>query len=109
MLLAAGVAGRHGQLARPHAREELLGRPAYLDARELAGVVEVPVGGQVPAVWSLQEAPAGEDDDARVRARANEAPRALHDACHAGDDVRVLDRKSTRLNSSHLGISYAVF
>src|SRR5258705_10458501 len=27
----------------------------------------------------------------------------------AGRDFRILDRKSTRLNSSHLGISYAVF
>src|SRR5258705_7364753 len=26
-----------------------------------------------------------------------------------GDDRRIADRKSTRLNSSHLGISYAVF
>src|SRR3989454_4710973 len=28
---------------------------------------------------------------------------------YADDDVRPLDRKSTRLNSSHLVISYAVF
>src|SRR5438045_5122365 len=28
---------------------------------------------------------------------------------HAGVDVERQDRKSTRLNSSHLGISYAVF
>src|SRR5438045_4892975 len=28
---------------------------------------------------------------------------------HAGPHGRVSDRKSTRLNSSHLGISYAVF
>src|SRR5262245_64448773 len=27
----------------------------------------------------------------------------------AGSDLETLDRKSTRLNSSHLGISYAVF
>src|SRR5262245_63659115 len=31
-------------------------------------------------------------------------------ACEVADEsVRALDRKSTRLNSSHLGISYAVF
>src|ERR1035441_8787568 len=30
-------------------------------------------------------------------------------AAHGIDTSRVLDRKSTRLNSSHLGISYAVF
>src|SRR5205814_10016946 len=29
--------------------------------------------------------------------------------CHPLGPVRTLDRKSTRLNSSHLGISYAVF
>src|ERR1035441_9408211 len=28
---------------------------------------------------------------------------------HAGELLIVIDRKSTRLNSSHLGISYAVF
>src|SRR5262245_48739779 len=30
-------------------------------------------------------------------------------ACTAGESQRDKDRKSTRLNSSHLGISYAVF
>src|SRR5258705_4728394 len=37
---------------------------------------------------------------------------ALDDAARIGaraDPSRVIDRKSTRLNSSHLGISYAVF
>src|SRR5438045_7138283 len=29
--------------------------------------------------------------------------------CRAGPDAFLRDRKSTRLNSSHLGISYAVF
>src|SRR5262245_20597762 len=34
----------------------------------------------------------------------------LSDSCHSGTVNRdILDRKSTRLNSSHLGISYAVF
>src|ERR1039458_10758739 len=28
---------------------------------------------------------------------------------HAGRETMAIDRKSTRLNSSHLGISYAVF
>src|SRR5205814_4975010 len=31
------------------------------------------------------------------------------EAVHSGNMVVALDRKSTRLNSSHLGISYAVF
>src|SRR3712207_7629061 len=30
-------------------------------------------------------------------------------AAHAGMSIRTLDRKSTRLNSSHANISYAVF
>src|SRR5256885_3902374 len=33
----------------------------------------------------------------------------LHEPAHPGDDDRGEDRKSTRLNSSHLVISYAVF
>src|SRR5205814_10608890 len=35
-----------------------------------------------------------------------------HDSIHHADEARApaaIDRKSTRLNSSHLGISYAVF
>src|SRR5688500_19775834 len=32
-----------------------------------------------------------------------------HDSCHRTTSTRRLDRKSTRLNSSHLVISYAVF
>src|ERR1035438_7558782 len=34
---------------------------------------------------------------------------ALHQIALEGADVADVDRKSTRLNSSHLGISYAVF
>src|SRR5258705_8956525 len=33
----------------------------------------------------------------------------LRQASEQGLKVRMIDRKSTRLNSSHLGISYAVF
>src|ERR1035438_66167 len=39
-------------------------------------------------------------------AHRGQGPRLFRDAQLQGD---VLDRKSTRLNSSHLGISYAVF
>src|SRR5262245_65033078 len=60
--------------------------------------------------------------DALPISRRPHAPRAL-DACeaapgsrlltravgHRGEDRAEGDRKSTRLNSSHLGISYAVF
>src|SRR5215831_14958065 len=38
--------------------------------------------------------------------RARRSPRAAEQRDHDGDGE---DRKSTRLNSSHLGISYAVF
>src|SRR3712207_7685897 len=37
------------------------------------------------------------------------ASRRHVDRAGVADDVRVLDRKSTRLNSSHANISYAVF
>src|SRR5690242_21181072 len=51
-----------------------------------------------------------------VRAAAQQQDRRGHPGPHQGDvpgDLRalprVLDRKSTRLNSSHMSISYAVF
>src|SRR5258705_6444969 len=43
--------------------------------------------------------------DAKVRKELRRWLRRLHDELH----VTSIDRKSTRLNSSHLGISYAVF
>ena len=47
--------------------------------------------GEVAAVRRLEEPPAGEDDDAGVGFGADEAPGALDDARHPGDDVRVLE------------------
>src|SRR2546426_4792067 len=44
----------------------------------------------------------------RTRAEIQDADRAI-DKCKAGYDGSHRDRKSTRLNSSHLVISYAVF
>src|SRR5690242_21395329 len=44
---------------------------------------------------------------ARVRARAAHAARAHH--AHGAALPLARDRKSTRLNSSHMSISYAVF
>src|SRR5437899_8059017 len=38
-----------------------------------------------------------------------ERPQVGHQILALVADLRALDRKSTRLNSSHLGISYAVF
>src|SRR5262245_66038083 len=48
----------------------------------------------------------GQERRGERRQRAAQVPRARRDA--AGGAERE-DRKSTRLNSSHLGISYAVF
>src|SRR6266480_5249106 len=51
--------------------------------------------------------PVGESEKLIERLRSRVAPAALCGG--AKDKVRVLDRKSTRLNSSHMSISYAVF
>src|SRR5205814_10386737 len=47
----------------------------------------------------------------RLAGKARFADAGMHDARLLGAelDLPALDRKSTRLNSSHLGISYAVF
>src|SRR5205807_9675411 len=52
--------------------------------------------------------------DLVARPLAQQPPRRMADHVHVripdrGDQARRLDRKSTRLNSSHLVISYAVF
>src|SRR5207249_10746297 len=50
------------------------------------------------------------DDLLGAVARAAVNDNDLHGVRHLGDDaVQRLDRKSTRLNSSHVSISYAVF
>src|SRR5205814_10608026 len=51
----------------------------------------------------------GARDGPRARERAAADERAEEPQREAGADGDVADRKSTRLNSSHLGISYAVF
>src|SRR5690606_41627331 len=40
---------------------------------------------------------------------ASQSLRAFHSQRHSHSHVSVIDRKSTRLNSSHVKISYAVF
>src|SRR5205814_10465584 len=55
---------------------------------------------------SVQHAPRR---GARLRDRAGPARAGAYSPLHAPDRRRRADRKSTRLNSSHLGISYAVF
>src|SRR2546427_9032189 len=44
----------------------------------------------------------------RLEVESSHAPPVLHDGLHAAQEAK-LDRKSTRLNSSHSQISYAVF
>src|SRR5262245_64403437 len=46
---------------------------------------------------------------APVRGRRRRGARRLEAAARDRREGREIDRKSTRLNSSHLGISYAVF
>src|SRR2546426_12022481 len=61
---------------------------------------------------SLHDAlPISRDPGARFRADGTDVQRTLRhdDAQRAGHQCRQQDRKSTRLNSSHLVISYAVF
>src|SRR5438045_4880761 len=48
-----------------------------------------------------------EEEQAQIESRGQERPAAVEGTPKRGE--RRLDRKSTRLNSSHLGISYAVF
>src|SRR5437870_8321850 len=43
------------------------------------------------------------------RRRTGRETRAEHEPARAADDRPFVDRKSTRLNSSHVAISYAVF
>src|SRR5947209_11441219 len=63
---------------------------------------------------------AGEHDDGRIRLELQQLPEPVQPlrirqaeveehASRAGYQVLGLDRKSTRLNSSHANISYAVF
>src|SRR2546430_13315784 len=49
------------------------------------------------------------DDDVRPEPTAQQSERRLRHPRHGGEEERHLDRKSTRLNSSHSQISYAVF
>src|SRR5262245_63551159 len=92
--------------AQRHAQEAALGRLGGL-ADRLRHLARLAVAEPHPALLVA-------DDDQRGKA---EAPAALHHLRHAIDvhelvdkfAVALLDRKSTRLNSSHLGISYAVF
>src|ERR1035438_3194625 len=67
-------------------------------------------------VWPEVPAPLYYEEDPRFQSRVDDLARTLHaylligvvSHTSAGEPLNS-DRKSTRLNSSHLGISYAVF
>src|SRR3989442_8931833 len=61
------------------------------------------------AVETHQTQRAGEEPRARSRHPGGERHRAARDHAHPGHPAGEGDRKSTRLNSSHVRISYAVF
>src|SRR3712207_5134576 len=73
-----------------------------------------------PSVWSAPERGVGRGDSGQGGAMSREIPQVvravvglaatvLDDALHLPRALPSLDRKSTRLNSSHANISYAVF
>src|SRR3712207_8149056 len=64
----------------------------------------MPLDTAAAAAFELPEATRELGDTALAFARETLAPKALE-----WDQARHLDRKSTRLNSSHANISYAVF
>src|SRR5690606_41219661 len=100
-LFVCAAAGAHGVLHPFPTRRssDLAGRVALeqLAGGELLEPARIPA---VPVILLLVELGPGQRHLAGVD----------HDDEIAGVDVgRVLDRKSTRLNSSHVKISYAVF
>src|SRR5258705_3031989 len=63
-------------------------------------------GSAHPLVWQVAE---GEKPDARVCDHLLRLAEGLASRVRPIEDSGFSDRKSTRLNSSHLGIPYAVF
>src|SRR5262245_44079533 len=77
--------------------------------RTVAEIVRISEAGRAPkndpALFALAMA-AGADDERTRKAALEALTRVARTGTHL---FRFADRKSTRLNSSHLGISYAVF
>src|SRR5258705_5834546 len=73
--------------------------------RSLAGETALRLA-QVPGIVGIKDATASIERGSELLCRA---PKTF--SVYSGDEPRSMlaDRKSTRLNSSHLGISYAVF
>src|SRR5699024_11481830 len=87
--------------------------PFPLGIRPPGSPPRAPSGG-VPGVPAVSSAPhhqrdAGRDDDRPEDAPQRSPPAEQPPAQQRPDPDRGLDRKSTRLNSSHASISYAVF
>src|SRR5262245_31799596 len=92
-ILPPSLAGDHDRLARFQREAEML---ASLNHPHIAGIYGLEESEGVSAL--VMELVEGEDLSQRI-ARGLASPKPLREG----------DRKSTRLNSSHLGISYAVF
>src|SRR3712207_8427236 len=75
------------------------------DALPIFSISE-PHDGVVPVTTSVTFGVAGFTDDEQPQMLLSTEPVTFLYAC---DDVQAKDRKSTRLNSSHANISYAVF
>src|ERR1035438_1672091 len=128
--MAARYARRSSSYSRPQARVAV---GQSLRRRGVASaMIDLSDGLSTDLEHICQESGVGAEIDAEAIPRAqdgvgkNKKQVALEFALHGGDDyellftsaatvpsqiagARVTDRKSTRLNSSHLGISYAVF
>src|SRR5262245_50721588 len=81
-------------------------------AERLGEKLSLPEGHQVAAlIRRTKTHDAGEDADAQVLLDADLAILGAGESVYRdyAEKIRQEDRKSTRLNSSHLGISYAVF
>src|SRR5690625_6513881 len=95
----AAPAGAHGRQQGPgdaHGAE-------HVDVVHALPVVQIRLGGGLDA-----QRAAGDVDD-RVQGATEQLVHALDQACDRVVVGDVEDRKSTRLNSSHVAISYAVF
>src|ERR1039458_10640766 len=101
-LFRSGIVGKRGPAVGEIALPGAAG--ALLQAPRVAGGGEVEHSGVSRGVYLP-------GDDVVLKSSFAEIRNVVHDdvAAGAGQRLNVADRKSTRLNSSHLGISYAVF
>src|SRR5690606_40024314 len=98
---AGALAREGGRVADAHARAARAGEPGALRDR-----VEVHDEVEAPAAQAAHEAGQAAGEAARPAAPQRLAERAARKDEHLVDPRLHLDRKSTRLNSSHVKISY---